>query len=103
MNRSLIALTIALAAARPAQTLAQTPAPTPAGGDYVAKDFKFETGETLPEVRLHYVTLGRPTRDDAGVVRNAVMVLHGTGGSGGPFLNRTFGGELFGPGQPLDT
>lgn len=99
MNRSLIALTIALVTARAPQMSAQAPA----GADYIAKDFKFETGEVLPEVRLHYITLGRPTRDDAGVVRNAVMVLHGTGGTGGPFLNRTFGGELFGPGQPLDT
>ncbi|MGH7619539.1 MAG: alpha/beta fold hydrolase [Gemmatimonadaceae bacterium] len=78
-------------------------AQAPRGADYVAKNFKFETGETLPEVRLHYVALGKPRRDAAGVVRNAVLIRHGTGGTGAPFMNRTFGGELFGPGQPLDT
>jgi len=71
-------------------------------GDYVAHDFRFGTGETLPELRLHYRTLGAPRRDASGMVRNAVLVLHGTGGSGGGFLSRTFGGELFGPGQLLD-
>jgi homoserine O-acetyltransferase len=75
----------------------------PAGSDYVVRNFKFETGETLPELRLHYVALGKPRRDARGVVRNAVMVLHGTGGSGGGFMSRTFAGELFGPGQLLDT
>jgi homoserine O-acetyltransferase len=76
---------------------------TPAGNDYVIRNFKFETGETLPELRLHYITLGKPRRDAAGVVRNAVVVNHGTGGSGGSFMSRGFAGELFGPGQLLDT
>lgn len=75
----------------------------PAGGDYVVKNFTFESGETLPELRLHYIALGHARRDAAGVVRNAVIVLHGTTGSGGGFTSRTFGGELFGPGQLLDT
>jgi len=66
-------------------------------------DFRFTSGETLPELRLHYRTLGRPRRDAAGVVRNAVLILHGTGGSGGQFLSPLFAGELYGPGQPLDT
>jgi homoserine O-acetyltransferase len=73
------------------------------GADYTIRNFKFATGETLAELRIHYVTLGQPRRDAGGVVRNAVMVLHGTGGSGGGFLSRTFAGELFGPGQLLDT
>lgn len=104
MNRSLVAVMIAVAGlASPGITTARLIAQAPAGNDYIAKDFKFETGESLPELRLHYVTLGKPTRDDAGMVRNAVMVLHGTGGTGGAFLSRTFGGELFGPGQLLDT
>ena len=72
-------------------------------GDYVVKNFRFSTGETVPELRLHYTALGTPRRDAAGVVRNAVMVLHGTGGSGRAFLSATFGGELFAPGKLLDT
>lgn len=72
-------------------------------GDYIARDFKFSTGDALPELRLHYTTLGTPQRDAAGVVRNAVMILHGTGGSGRSFLSATYAGELFGPGKLLDT
>jgi homoserine O-acetyltransferase len=79
---------------------AQTP--TSVEGDFIARDFKFGTGETLPSLTLHYRTLGTPQRDASGVVRNAVLILHGTGGTGGGFLSRTFGGELFGPGQLLD-
>jgi homoserine O-acetyltransferase len=71
-------------------------------GDFVLHDFRFASGETLPELKLHYTTLGAPSRDAAGVVRNAVLVLHGTGGSGRAFLNDTFGGVLFGPGRLLD-
>jgi homoserine O-acetyltransferase len=70
--------------------------------DFVARNFTFASGETLPSVNLHYRTIGTPQRDSAGVVRNAVMILHGTGGTGAAFLSKTFGGELFGPGQPLD-
>jgi homoserine O-acetyltransferase len=73
------------------------------GADFVIRNFVFSSGDTLPELRLHYVTLGRPSRDDGGTVRNAVLVLHGTTGSGGGFISRTFAGELFGPGQLLDT
>ena len=72
-------------------------------GSYVVKSFRFASGETLPELRLHYRTLGRPRRDGSGVVRNAVLILHGTGGSGGQFLSPLFAGELYGVGQPLDT
>src|SRR6185295_9598211 len=75
---------------------------SPAEGNFTVRDFKFESGESLPELRLHYRTLGSPTRDAAGVVRNAVLVLHGTGGSGAAFLSEQFGGELFKPGQLLD-
>jgi homoserine O-acetyltransferase len=76
--------------------------PTPTEGDFVVRDFRFGTGETLPSMNLHYRTIGTPRRDASGVVRNAVLILHGTGGSGGGFLNQTFGGELFGAGQLLD-
>jgi len=95
------ALWIAVAlvsAAAPAS--AQVPAPVEA--DYIARDFTFQTGETLPALTLHYRTIGTPRRDASGVVRNAVLILHGTGGSGAGFLSRTFGGELFGAGQLLD-
>ena len=69
--------------------------PAPKQGDWIARDFKFHTGEVLPEVRLHYMTIGNPT----GI---PVVVLHGTGGSGQSMLTPAFAGELFGPGQPLD-
>src|SRR5215475_9492971 len=72
-------------------------------GDFVAKEFKFRSAESLGELRLHYRTLGKPVRDPGGRVRNAVLILHGTGGSGQQFLQPQFAGELFGPGQPLDT
>ena len=70
--------------------------------DFVVRDFRFASGEALPEVRLHYRTLGAPQRDAAGVVRNAVLLLHGTGGTGAQFLAPQFAGEMFGPGQPVD-
>lgn len=72
-------------------------------GDFILKDFKFKSGELLAELRLHYTTLGTPKKDAQGVVRNAVMVLHGTGGSGRSFMSATYAGELFGPGQLLDS
>ena len=71
-------------------------------GDYLVQDFRFGSGERLPVLRLHYVTLGTPRRDAAGHVTNAVLILHGTGGSGASLLRPSFAGELFGPGQPLD-
>lgn len=81
---------------------AQRPA-RPQGADAVLPNFRFASGESLPELRIHYIALGAPRRDAAGVVRNAVLILHGTTGSGGGFLGPAFAGELFGPGQPLDT
>lgn len=71
-------------------------------GEIVLRDFRFASGETLAEVRIHYGTLGTPRRDASGQIVNAVMVLHGTGGSGRQFLQPQFADELFGPGQPLD-
>jgi len=79
---------------------ASYPAPTP--GNFVVKDFTFKSGEKLPEVNLHYYTLGTPQKDASGKVRNAVLILHGTSGSGRQFLTPNFGGVLFGPGQILD-
>ncbi|MGQ0648311.1 MAG: alpha/beta fold hydrolase [Gemmatimonadaceae bacterium] len=72
-------------------------------GDFILREYTFTTGERLENVRLHYTTLGTPRRDAAGVTRNAVLVLHGTGGSGSGFLSAGFAGELFGPGKLLDT
>jgi homoserine O-acetyltransferase/O-succinyltransferase len=76
--------------------------PAPTEGDYTLRNFRFDSGEVLPELRLHYRTLGTPRRDAAGVVRNAVLILHGTTGSGANFLSEQFAGELFQPGQLLD-
>jgi len=70
-------------------------APSPKEGDWVVRDFRFHTGEVLPELRLHYTTLGAPSGEP-------VLILHGTTGSGAGLLTPAFGGELFGPGQPLD-
>jgi homoserine O-acetyltransferase len=69
--------------------------PAPKQGDWVAKDFRFHTGDVMPELRLHYITVGAPTGEP-------VLVLHGTGSSAGSFLTPAFAGELFGAGQPLD-
>lgn len=71
-------------------------------GEVILGDFHFRSGETLPALRIHYATLGTPHRDAAGHIDNAVMVLHGTGGSGRQFLAPQFADELYGPGQPLD-
>jgi homoserine O-acetyltransferase len=78
------------------------PAPQVTEGDFVIRNFRFTSGETLPELRMHYRTLGTPRKDAQGVVQNAVLIMHGTGGTGGQFTGRGFAGELFGPGQPLD-
>jgi len=74
-----------------------------AEGDFVLRDFHFRSGERLPELRLHWLTAGAPLRDTRGRTTNAVLVLHGTGGSGRQFLAPQFAGELFGAGAPLDT
>jgi homoserine O-acetyltransferase/O-succinyltransferase len=71
-------------------------------GDYVAHDFHFRSGETMAELRLHYTTLGSPVRDANGRTTNAVLIMHGTGGSGHSLLNSVFAGVLFGPGELLD-
>src|SRR5215472_12925095 len=76
--------------------------PAPQDGTFLVKDFQFKSGERLAEVKLHYYTLGTPQKDTSGRVRNAVLILHGTGGRGRQFLSPTFGGVLFGAGQLLD-
>ncbi|GAA0636976.1 alpha/beta fold hydrolase [Brevundimonas lenta] len=99
MKRYLPALCGLVGLALSTTALAQ---PVPAEGDYTARDFAV-AGQTLPELKIHYRTLGRPHRGADGRVDNAVLLLHGTGGSGAQFLSPQFAGELFGPGQPLDT
>ena len=92
---SLVALVAAPALAQPAQ-------PPVTEGDVVVRDFHFRSGESLPQLRLHYSTLGQPRRDAAGHVVNAVMILHGTGGDGHQFIRPQFSGVLFAPGGLLD-
>jgi len=81
---------------------ARAAVPAAAEGDFTIHDFHFASGEVLPELRLHYRTLGAPRRDASGTVRNAVLVLHGTTGSGKQFLSENFAGVLFAPGGLLD-
>jgi homoserine O-acetyltransferase len=76
--------------------------PSPPGSDYIIKDFHFTSGEVLPELRIHYRTLGKPQTDDKGITRNAILIMHGTTGSGTQFFRDEFAGELFGKGQLLD-
>lgn len=82
-------------------TVAQE-APKPTEGDFTVHNFHFKSGDSLPEVKLHYTTYGKPATDAHGHVTNAVMVLHGTTGSGMQFTGARFAGVLFGPGQLLD-
>ncbi len=106
MNASLsrpigpLAVILVLGSLTPAGQQAASPAA--AEHDFVVKNFHFHSGESLQELRLHYTTLGQPVRDPQGSVSNAVLILHGTGGSGHQFLQPIFAGELFGPGQLLD-
>jgi homoserine O-acetyltransferase len=93
MTRFRLPLSLALLLVPACVFAADYPPPKP--GDWIARDFKFHTGEVMPELRLHYVTIGDPSGQP-------VLVLHGTGGSGEGMLTPAFAGELFGPGQPLD-
>ncbi len=91
MLRTLLAVVLALAAVQ----VAAQDYPTRKEGSWVARDFRFHTGEAMPELRIHYTTLGDPKGEP-------VLILHGTTGSGAGMLNPNFGGQLFGPGQALD-
>jgi homoserine O-acetyltransferase len=93
MTRFHIAVAIVLAVLPMPVAAADYPAPKQ--GDWIARDFKFHTGEVMPELRLHYTTIGEPSGQP-------VLVLHGTTGSAASMLTPAFAGELFGPGQPLD-
>ena len=74
----------------------------PRADDFIIRDFLFNSGDRMPELRLRYRTLGQPLRDESGAVRNAVLILHGTTGSGAQFLRSSFSDELFQRGQLLD-
>src|SRR5262245_35153189 len=77
-------------------------APVPTEGDFIIRDFHFESGESLPELNLHYRTFGKLKLDSSGKATNAVLIMHGTGGTGTQFLSPQFAGVLFGPQQLLD-
>jgi len=106
-------VTAAIVAAATVAAVLAAPRTTPAAdapdpmrafeGEYVASNFHFASGETLPELRIHYTVIGKPHRDAHGHVDNAVLILHGTGGSGHNFLTDKFSGVLFGKGRLLDT
>ena len=104
-----ILASLAAQAASPAPAL--VPAPTAAAAaskwavqeaDFLIRDFRFQNGQRTPNLRIHYTTLGQPRRNARGEINNAVMILHGTGGSSEQFLQPQFADELYGPGQPLD-
>jgi homoserine O-acetyltransferase len=91
---SIVSVVVLLAAVLPCSAEAAD-YPTPRTGDWIVRDFRFHTGDVLPELRLHYTTVGEPTGEP-------VLLLHGTAGSASSFLTPSFAGQLFGPGQPLD-
>ena len=76
--------------------------PAPVEGDFIAKNVTFASGESLPEVKIHYRTVGQPRKDADGVVRNGILILHGTGGTGTQFIGEGFASRLYGKGQLYD-
>jgi homoserine O-acetyltransferase/O-succinyltransferase len=96
------AMLVSLCAALGAAHGAAVAEARPLEGDYVIRDFHFASGETLPELRMHYTYLGKARKDAQGRVTNAVLIMHGTGGSGRSLINERFSGVLFGKGQLLD-
>lgn len=76
--------------------------PAPVERDFIVRNFSFQSGETIPELTIHYRTIGQPRRDADGVIRNGILILHGTGGTGRQFVSDTFGGRMFGNGQLYD-
>lgn len=102
---TLISCTIAASAQTMSSPAAKPPQPVTwptHDGTYTIQNFRFKTGETLPALKLHYLTLGTPHRNARGHVDNAVLLLHGTGGDAHSLLAPQFSNVLFGPGQPLD-
>jgi homoserine O-acetyltransferase len=101
-SRKRCASSIVCAASQCVTSYAQTSHWPTQDGNYVIKNFHFGSGESIPELKLHYLTLGKPHRDAAGHTDNVVLLLHGTGGDAHSLLNPVFSDVLFGPGQPLD-
>ena len=100
--RALSAALMLLAAPAASAQTASGPALNRQEGDFVIKEFVFASREKLPELKLHYTTLGTPKRDASGSITNAVLLLHGTSSSGKAWLTPSLADELYGPGQPLD-
>jgi len=101
--RAALVLSFAFGSATAQQVAADSATwPTPQEGEFIVHDFHFQSGEVMPEVRMHYTTLGKPAKDATGRTTNAVLILHGTGGNGHSLLRPIFAGVLFGPGQLLD-
>jgi homoserine O-acetyltransferase/O-succinyltransferase len=94
--------TCAQAASSPASSAPSAASWATTDGTVKLPNFRFGTGETLPELRLHYITLGKLHRDASGHTDNAILLLHGTGGNAHSLMNPVFSNVLFGPGQPLD-
>lgn len=102
IQRILLTVLAGVGLAGPLCSAQEAQVPSTTEGDFVVHNFQFRSGESLPELRLHYTTLGKPARNAAGQTTNAVLILHGTGGTGRQFLAPQFAGALFGPGQLLD-
>jgi homoserine O-acetyltransferase len=98
MTRLLLAFLLFLPGVSPAQSSY----PAPVERDFIIRNYTFQSGETLPELKLHYRTLGEPRKDPDGVVRNGILILHGTGGTGSQFLGQGWAGRLYGKGQLYD-
>jgi homoserine O-acetyltransferase/O-succinyltransferase len=86
----------------PTFAAAQSSYPAPVERDFVIHDFVFQNGERLPDVKIHYRTVGQPRKDRDGIVRNAILILHGTGGTGAQFLGAGWASRLYGAGQLYD-
>src|SRR5262245_9400194 len=99
MLHLLSAALLLLCSAAPAFTQSY---PAPVERDFVVRNFKFESGDTLPELKIHYRTIGQPRKDPDGVVRNGILILHGTGGTGTQFLGEGFASRLYGKAQLYD-
>ena len=100
MKSAIFSIAVACFPFLPSARAADYPAPVEA--EVTLRDFKFASGETSPELRIHYRTIGKLQRDAAGHAQNAVLIMHGTTGSGAQFIRPEFAGELFGHDQPLD-
>src|SRR5690242_4573284 len=96
------AIIAAAASLLTSHAMAQTSWPNQRDANFTIRDFRFGDGETMPELRLHYMTLGTAKRNAQGEITNGIVLLHGTSGSGQNWLLPTLAGELFGKGQPLD-